>query len=290
MMRLMVGNQRGGVGKTTTALNLARCFADRGLRTLLVDADPQGSISSVLKLRPEFYLADFLLKQLHLRDCVLKVSDKLDVLCGGRTTTDAEQQVTSVVARERLFEDLFTNFDDVYDAVLIDVAPSISLMQACAMVYARHFLIPVAMDSLSVSGAGASLFYASTISRACRVPIKPIALLPTIVNKRIGLTEVVMNMIHALGQQNEIPIIGPIRTDTAVGKAHRAHQFLADFDSKSKALEDYEIVADQILETFQVRIPQPVAAPVQGLPGPIAEPTRETGILHDEAKQTSSFS
>ena len=256
MMRMMVGNQRGGVGKTTTALSLARSFADRGLRTLLVDADPQGSISSVLKLRPEHYLADFLLKRLHLRDCVLNVRERLDVLCGGRTTTDAEQQVTSVVARERLFEDVFTNFDEVYDAVLIDVAPSISLMQACAMVYARHFLIPVAMDSLSVSGAGASLFYASTISRACRVSIKPIALLPTIVNKRIGLTEVVMNMIHALGQQNGIPTIGPIRTDTAVGKAHRAHQFLADFDPKSKALEDYELVTNQLLEFFQVPIKQ----------------------------------
>jgi len=229
---------------------LARCCADRGFRTLLIDADPQGSISSVLKLRPEHYLADFLLKQLHLRDCVMKLSDSLDVLCGGRTTTDAEQQVTSVVARERLFEDMFSNFDEVYDCVLIDVAPSISLMQACAMVYARHFLIPVAMDRLSVSGAGASLFYASTISRACRVPIKPVALLPTIVNKRIGLTEIVMNMIHALGDQNGIPTIGPIRTDTAVGKAHRAHQFLSDFDPKSKALEDYEQVATQILEFF----------------------------------------
>ena len=256
MMRMMVGNQRGGVGKTTTALSLARSFSDRGLRTLLVDADPQGSISSVLKLRPEHYLADFLLKRLHLRDCVVNVRPGLDVLCGGRTTTDAEQQVTSVVARERLFEDVFTNFDEVYDAVLIDVAPSISLMQACAMVYARHFLIPVAMDSLSVSGAGASLFYASTISRACRVSIKPIALLPTIVNKRIGLTEVVMNMIHALGQQNGIPTIGPIRTDTAVGKAHRAHQFLADFDPKSKALEDYEMVTNQLLEFFQVPLKQ----------------------------------
>ena len=265
MIRLMVGNQRGGVGKTTTALTLARCFADRGLRTLLIDADPQGSISSVLKLRPEHYLADFILKQLHLRDCVVKIREHLDVLCGGRTTTDAEQQVTSVVARERLFEDMFTNFDEVYDCVLIDVAPSISLMQACAMVYARNFLIPVAMDSLSVSGAGASLFYASTISRACRVPITPIALLPTIVNKRIGLTEVVMNMIHALGQQNDIPIIGPIRTDTAVGKAHRAHQFLADFDPKSKALEDYELVADQILETFGVRLPARSVDPVESV-------------------------
>ena len=85
MMRMMVGNQRGGVGKTTTALSW-RAVLPIALRTLLVDADPQGSISSVLKLRPEHYLADFLLKRLHLRDCVVNVRTGLDVLCGGRTT------------------------------------------------------------------------------------------------------------------------------------------------------------------------------------------------------------
>jgi nitrogenase subunit NifH len=63
-----------------------------------------------------------------------------------------------------------------------------------------------------------------------------------------------MNMIHALGQQYDIPTIGPIRTDPAVGKAHRAHQFLADFDPKSKALEDYEQVATQLLEFFGVAV------------------------------------
>jgi hypothetical protein len=65
-----------------------------------------------------------------------------------------------------------------------------------------------------------------------------------------------MNMIHALGHQNGIPTIGPISTDTAVGKAHRAHQFLADFDPKSKALEDYELVTNQLLEFFQVPLKQ----------------------------------
>jgi hypothetical protein len=71
-------------------------------------------------------------------------------------------------------------------------------------------------------------------------------------------------MIHALGQQNSIPTIGPIRTDTAVGKAHRSHQFLADFDPKSKALEDYELVADRLLELFGMKQPA-VSAPSDGV-------------------------
>jgi chromosome partitioning protein len=60
VIRLTIGNQRGGVGKTTTAVTLARLWAERGLRTLLVDADPQGSIGSILRVKPELYLNDFL--------------------------------------------------------------------------------------------------------------------------------------------------------------------------------------------------------------------------------------
>src|SRR5579885_3579748 len=63
MIRLTIGNQRGGVGKTTTAVTLARLWAERGLRTLLVDADPQGSIGSILKIKPELYLNDFPVEQ-----------------------------------------------------------------------------------------------------------------------------------------------------------------------------------------------------------------------------------
>ncbi|MBV8070717.1 MAG: AAA family ATPase [Acidobacteriaceae bacterium] len=102
-MKIVVINQRGGVGKTTTALTLARIFADEGRRTLLIDSDPQGSIATLLRLTPEHTLFNVLIDRFTLDDCVCRdVSPNLDVLCGNRRTHDAELQSTHMIARERL--------------------------------------------------------------------------------------------------------------------------------------------------------------------------------------------
>jgi chromosome partitioning protein len=252
MIKLMIGNQKGGVGKTTTAIALARCLADRGLRTLLIDSDPQGSIAITLRLKPETYLADFILNQLRLSDCVVSVAAHLDVLCGNRETTTMEQRIFTMYGRELVFQNAFGMYEENYDAVVVDVAPSISLLQACSMVFCQNVLIPVSMDTLSVSGAGATIFSAKTIGDSVRVPIRSVALLPTIVNRRYGLTDVVMKMIDQISQTYEIPILTAIRTDQIIGKAARAHKMIADLDPKAKALEDYDAATTALLKLFQV--------------------------------------
>jgi len=252
MIKLMVGNQKGGVAKTTTAITLARCLADRGLRTLLIDSDPQGSVAVTLRLKPGAYLADFILGQLRLPDCIVSLTDKLDVLCGNRETTSMEQRIFTMYGRELVFQNAFGMYEESYDAIVVDVAPSISLLQACSMVFCRNVLIPISMDTLSVSGAGATIFSAQTIGDSVHVPIRSVALLPTIVNKRFGLTDVVMKMIDQLSQTYKIPILNQIRTDQIIGKASRAHKMIADLDPKAKALEDYDAAAASLLEIFNV--------------------------------------
>ncbi len=257
MIKLMIGNQKGGVGKTTTAITLARCFAERGLRTLLIDCDPQGSIAIALKLKAQSYLADFILNQLRLEDCVVNPVEKLDILCGNRETSTMEQRIFTMYGRENVFANAFHMYEESYDAIVVDVAPSISLLQALAMVLCQKVLIPANMDTLAVSGAGATIFSEKTIGDSIRVPIETVALLPTDVNKSRSLTDVVMKMIHQLGENFNVPVLQMIRTDTTVGKAARAHKMLHDFDPKCKAVEDYDHAADALLSLLGIEVAQP---------------------------------
>jgi chromosome partitioning protein len=252
MIKLMIGNQKGGVGKTTTAIAIARCLADRGQRTLLIDSDPQGSVTVTLRLKPEAYLSDFILNQLRLTDCTVTVAARLDVLCGNRETTAMEQRIFTMYGREHVFQNAFGMYEDVYDAIVVDVAPSISLLQACSMVFCQNVLIPVSMDTLSVSGAGATIFSAQTIGDSVRTAIRPIGLLPTIVNRRYGLTDVVMKMIGQLSETYKIPVLNAIRTDQIIGKAARLHKMVVDVDPKAKAWEDYDMATGTLLEILGV--------------------------------------
>jgi chromosome partitioning protein len=251
MIRIVVSNQRGGVSKTTTTTTLAREFADRGKRVLVIDTDPQGSVSTILALKPEQGLYNFVIEKLRFEDCIVHVNENLDVMCSSRETTKVETILMGNVAREHAFTQLFATVDKAYDVVLIDVSPSITLLQTCAMVYAERVLIPIAMDTLSFQGAMASIEAAKSLNQLLRSNIRTVGLLPVMVDRRLAMTTTVLEGLSGLSEGMHIPLLPPIRTDQSVTKAARAGQFLIDFDPKCKAIEDYKHVADELLTQFK---------------------------------------
>jgi chromosome partitioning protein len=259
MIRLTIGNQRGGVGKTTTAVTLARLWADRGLNTLLVDADPQGSIGSILRVKPDLYLNDFLWNKRRLSDCVVQPIPNLDILCSNRDTLEAEQRAIGTIGRERIFENLFERVEDQYQAVLVDIGPSLSLMQICAMVYTTDYLIPISMDALSVTGGTAFFNTAEQINVQLHKQCRCVGLLPTVVDHRYQNTEMVMRMIAMISENYKVSVLQGIRTDAAVAKAIRLRQFIADVDPRAKSIEDYRVVSQQLLRFYGIAAEDPDA-------------------------------
>jgi len=164
VIKLVISNQRGGVAKTTTATTLARLWADRGRKVLLIDTDPQGSVGMSLGLKADKFLHHFVVYNHLFESCLVHATPNIDVLCSSRETIQAEASLMGVPAREMSFSLLFSKVDEPYDIVIIDVAPSITLMQTCAMVYAQSVLIPVSMDTLSLQGAGAFSAQANQLS------------------------------------------------------------------------------------------------------------------------------
>jgi chromosome partitioning protein len=252
MIRLTIGNQRGGVGKTTTAVTLARLWAENGIRTLLVDADPQGSIGSILRVKPELYLNDFLWNKRRLADCVVQPLANLDVLCSNRDTLEAEQRAIGTIGRERIFENIFQPVEEQYQAVLIDVGPSLSLMQICSLVYTTDYLVPISMDALSVTGATAFFNTAYQLELQIKKQCRCVGILPTIVDQRYQNTEMVMRMIQLVSANYNVPVLHSIRTDSVVAKSIRLRQFIADVDPKTKCLDDYRAVSLELLRMYQM--------------------------------------
>lgn len=251
MQRLVIANQRGGVSKTTTTATLARFFGDQGMRVLVIDADPQGSLGLVLGLKPARYLHDFLVHNRPLEECVVPAAPNVHVLCGSRDTTIVEAALFGTPGRELAFSRQLAVADDRYDAVLIDVSPSINLVQTCSMLYAQQFLIPVAMNMLSLQGAAACLETAQMLAQTFRNDIRPVGLLPVMVDRRFSLTEYILKALEEISEKYRVPLLHAVRTDGTVPRAERARQFLADFDPRCKAMEDYLIVALQVLELLK---------------------------------------
>jgi chromosome partitioning protein len=250
MIRLLVSNQRGGVGKTTTAVNYARYLADMGKRVLLIDIDPQGSLEQVLGLKAQHHLAHFVAHRFALAECVIKFTPEIHVLCSSRDTLQAEAALMGSQARELVLQHLLKPEENNYDAVLIDSAPSISILQSCAMYYTQNVLIPTDMDSLSVTGAMATITAANQLNEFLRTNVRVVGILPTQVDRRLQMAQSTLATLKTIEDRYQIPVLPEIRIDTTVGKAIRARKLLADYDMSSRAFRDYQAAFGRLLEVM----------------------------------------
>jgi chromosome partitioning protein len=206
-------------------------------------------VVAALGLRPTYYLASFVTHGIVFQECVVKGSHGIDILCSNRETATSESSLGGTLGRELTFRVLFQPIEAQYDAIVFDVAPSISLLQTCAMLYAQKVLIPVDMDPISYQGAVASYETALTCNKLFRdTEVRVIGIIPTKYNKALQMTKVMEPSIRSFCDRTGILLLPPIRQDVSIAKAMKNKMFLEDFDPECKAIEDYR-------EAFSLLLP-----------------------------------
>ena len=153
---MAVANQKGGVGKTTTAVNLGACLAELGFRTLVVDLDPQGNASTGLGINIrdlEVSMYDVLLADARMEDCVEATGNaNLFVAPASLDLAGAEIELVSVMSREQRLGNAIAQVLDDYDYVLIDCPPSLGLLTINALVAADTVLVPIQTEYYALEG------------------------------------------------------------------------------------------------------------------------------------------
>ena len=150
---LAILNQKGGVGKTTTAVTLASGLAKKGMQVLLIDLDTQGNVADSLGLPAGDDLRRLLSPELHCPlDQVVTPSglDHLDVIRSDKSTTALKQVLAGVTLREYILIDALQHSG--YEVIILDCAPSVDLLHFAALVAADYLLIPTRLDKLAVNG------------------------------------------------------------------------------------------------------------------------------------------
>ena len=154
---ISIANQKGGVGKTTTAVNLSACLAQRGKKVLLVDIDPQGNATSGLSVEAheEKSVYNVLVDDMEMKDTIVPTMvKKLDICPANINLAGAEIELVSMVSRETRLKDAIDTIEEEYDYILIDCPPSLGLITLNAFTASDSVLVPIQCEYYALEGVG----------------------------------------------------------------------------------------------------------------------------------------
>lgn len=145
-------NQKGGVGKTTTAVSVAAANAKMGKRVLLIDLDPQTNASTACLDKWDYSVGDALLQQCHIQDAIHQSAEGFDVLPAQYNLTAAEHALLKVPNKEHTLQNLLEPIASNYDLIFIDCSPSLNILSINALVCAQNLIIPIQCEYYALEG------------------------------------------------------------------------------------------------------------------------------------------
>ena len=245
--RIVVANQKGGVGKTTTAVNLSAALQEAGQRVLLVDFDPQGNATSGLGVdknhSPNVY--DVLIGE---SDCAKAIvtTPYGDVLPSNKALAGAGIELVGMEHREYLLSNALDTVEENYDFILIDCPPSLELLTLNGIVAARSVLIPVQCEYYALEGLSDLMSTLRLVKKRLNPDIDVEGVLLTMYNGRTNLSMQVAEEVKRFFKGKVYATVVPRNTRLAEAPSHGKP--VIAYDKWSKGTEAYRALAKEVLE------------------------------------------
>lgn len=246
---IALANQKGGVGKTTTSVNLGACLANEGQRVLLIDLDPQGNATSGLgvdKRQIEQSVYDVMINDVPLTDVIQQSSHQgLDIAPTTIELSGAEVELTSMMARETRLKDAFGDVRDKYDYILIDCPPSLGLLTINAFTAADSILIPVQSEYYAMEGLSQLMNTMKLVQKHFNRNLKIEGVLLTMFDKRTNLGQQVNSEVQKFFGDQVYKTIIP--RNVRLSEAPSYGQAIIDYDPRSTGAKVYQQLAKEVL-------------------------------------------
>ena len=247
-------NQKGGVGKTTTAVSLAAALGRRGQRVLLVDLDPQSNATSALGFdgsnQPGIY--DALLNDVPIQDCVVRIEDeRIDLVPSSRELSGAEVELVPQMARERRLVNAMASVRDSYDWVLVDCPPSLGLLTINALTASDSVIIPVQCEYMALEGLSRLMETLDLVRRNLNPGLAILGVLLTMFDGRTRLAQQVVDEVRGHFSQTFATVIP---RSVRLSEAPSHGQSIFRYDEGGRSATAYDALAAELLARVGVAV------------------------------------